>query len=329
MLAKSKKDNLIRFRCRECNKKLKATPDIVGRKVKCTKCSNVEVVPPEDRLEKFVIQEKDDDLIQAESDDDFAFLLDVNPNAGTKSDAKAGSFKISTDGGDDDDDTSESLIDDSEQLATVSENFAGAIDVRATGSNSERDEIGDFDFSQSSTADREFVGESFARKKSRSNDQEFKRKLLGLGLALSMLGLLTAGIYFGVSYLSSGPKFEAAFEELGEVFHYREAKLKLEKSGRQMGVVGRAYVATQGGANGVLGEMQKLEKTISVLTKESLVLDQAYELYKQGDSGVAKNMISDATRQMDALRIEVELKMNGFLNNKKVSANNNGGDSKK
>ena len=43
---------MIRFRCRECGKKLKADEDIIGRKVQCTRCDNVETVPPFDDLTK-------------------------------------------------------------------------------------------------------------------------------------------------------------------------------------------------------------------------------------------------------------------------------------
>lgn len=43
-------DRLIRFRCK-CGKKLKATPEIIGKKVKCTRCPRVHRVPKSDRLE--------------------------------------------------------------------------------------------------------------------------------------------------------------------------------------------------------------------------------------------------------------------------------------
>lgn len=42
-------DQLIRFRC-ECGKKLKATRDIIGKKVRCTKCVRTHLVPESDRL---------------------------------------------------------------------------------------------------------------------------------------------------------------------------------------------------------------------------------------------------------------------------------------
>ena len=43
---------MIRFRCHECGKKLKAEEDIVGRQVKCTRCDNIETVPKSDNLAK-------------------------------------------------------------------------------------------------------------------------------------------------------------------------------------------------------------------------------------------------------------------------------------
>ena len=42
-------DQLIRFRC-ECGKKLKATRDIIGKKVRCTKCTRTHRVPESDQL---------------------------------------------------------------------------------------------------------------------------------------------------------------------------------------------------------------------------------------------------------------------------------------
>ena len=42
-------DQLIRFRC-ECGKKLKATRDIIGKKVRCTKCPRTHRVPDSDCL---------------------------------------------------------------------------------------------------------------------------------------------------------------------------------------------------------------------------------------------------------------------------------------
>jgi len=42
-------DQLIRFRC-ECGKKLKATRDIIGKKVRCTKCPRTHRVPESDCL---------------------------------------------------------------------------------------------------------------------------------------------------------------------------------------------------------------------------------------------------------------------------------------
>ena len=49
MATRKKKDHLIRFRC-ECGKKLKAEPDIIGKKVQCTQCPRIHRVPPSDRL---------------------------------------------------------------------------------------------------------------------------------------------------------------------------------------------------------------------------------------------------------------------------------------
>jgi DNA-directed RNA polymerase subunit M/transcription elongation factor TFIIS len=43
---------MIRFRCKECGKKLKAEEEIIGRKVRCARCESIETVPPEDNLEK-------------------------------------------------------------------------------------------------------------------------------------------------------------------------------------------------------------------------------------------------------------------------------------
>ena len=43
---------MIRFRCKECGKKLKATEEIVGRQVKCTRCDSVETVPEVDNVAK-------------------------------------------------------------------------------------------------------------------------------------------------------------------------------------------------------------------------------------------------------------------------------------
>ena len=42
-------DHLIRFRC-ECGKKLKATRDIIGKKVRCTNCVRTHLVPESDHL---------------------------------------------------------------------------------------------------------------------------------------------------------------------------------------------------------------------------------------------------------------------------------------
>lgn len=36
---------MIRFRCKTCGKKLKADEQIVGRRVRCTKCDSIEIVP--------------------------------------------------------------------------------------------------------------------------------------------------------------------------------------------------------------------------------------------------------------------------------------------
>lgn len=39
---------MIRFRCKTCGKKLKADEQIVGRRVRCTKCDSIEIVPKGD-----------------------------------------------------------------------------------------------------------------------------------------------------------------------------------------------------------------------------------------------------------------------------------------
>jgi hypothetical protein len=49
-MANSTIKRLIRFRCK-CGKKLKATHDIIGKKVKCTRCDKVHRVPETDRLD--------------------------------------------------------------------------------------------------------------------------------------------------------------------------------------------------------------------------------------------------------------------------------------
>ena len=78
---------MIRFRCQECGKKLKADDSIVGRKVQCTRCPNVETVPSEDNLAKPLA--KNSDLLVAEES---SKRLDANMPKPVKK--KTTSFKM-------------------------------------------------------------------------------------------------------------------------------------------------------------------------------------------------------------------------------------------
>ena len=304
---------MIRFRCRECGKKLKAEEDIVGRKVKCTRCKNIETVPPEDRLDTISRREAEEnnDVIRADSDDDFDFtsasesgIYADTPGEGSKSDSRLSAAKpdfeknfqamgssVVTDEDDDEDDEF-----DDQPIIALRENTSGR------SSKSLLNTTSDGDSDSESSIDLPHPTAGFARKK-----KDNSRRNIALALSAVLAAIVIGFSWSAIStYLNRPFEYSDDFLKCREVFDYQTAIEDVNKSKRVMRVMGEAFVASNGASDLVLEDMNDYIKKVEEQTEDESILKSAYTMYVSNQPQKAKNNLVDATEKLKLLKAEIE-----------------------
>lgn len=293
---------MIRFRCKKCGKKLKADDEIIGRKVKCTRCEKVTRVPKTDNLAKVSTRPLDDRPQQVEA-------IGEEPDIGQR-------FVW------DEPDSSAESIDSDERASSL---LAEGSDDDSLILNGTSSAIGTDRLSTSRGKSEFSIHVDVDRTPAPPDDFEPRFKVVQRGssplkkwLVFAVLGIVLVGGIAGVlTYLSggnsdSGPAFTSDFESMPHVMDYRRAEMLLEKSDRFLTI---ASQATRSGPKidaDEAAELTDLHASVAELTQNSTVLTDVSKLMTANNTTDAKTLLLKSTRTLDEKRAEVDKKTRSF-----------------
>lgn len=252
---------MIRFRC-TCGKKLKADPEIIGKKVRCTKCHRVNVVPAEDQLAPLPLAEKATPMAAsllpaaaADRGDDSASrfrLPPEDPPVSSESQAPSNPFDFDLD----------LLRDDGERPLITPQSSSGDLQI-------------------------EPIAPAAFRRKPKASWVSPQRLMWGGGV-LTALALVAAGIAW---WFLSGPPFPESFESMTEVTFYRQTAGELRKAQQTFSVMSQAYLASEAPDEAQAQELRELAD--QMLSPEELdePLYQAYRMLRRGEEQKAKTLL--------------------------------------
>jgi len=316
-MATSTKDQLIRFRC-ECGKKLKATRDIIGRKVQCTQCPRIHRVPefataapkkktavtskasatkhptpqnkPQpiangDQPSLFINDElaaKEPSLLPNSDDSDARFKLDpkFDPEPTRQLPAPENIFES-----------------DPEELQ-LNTNASTTQDNQSRRSGTKPQAAFDGD----DEADHESA--SFLTQHSRYQHSINKTTMLASAAILLSLMCLTAIGWF----LASDSSLPTEFTERPEVRNYVTKVKEFRKSQQTLKIVSEAYVKSKSPTAQEREQIETFNRSIEPLANKEDKLTEALELYQTSQVDKARSALITATEALDQKIPELQAK---------------------
>lgn len=303
---------MIRFRCKKCGKKLKADDEIIGRKVKCTRCDKVARVPPTDNLAKSTPAESPSAADPTpESSGEFSFSWE-DPKS-TAEPADSGEFVPPTVMGDDEfGDAIDGLSWNGDGAALGSES-AGVVLPAVDAQSSE------FAIKVKVKADGEKESsDSFEPRFKKAQRQSLSRRSIIIGILSLLLGAGGIGAtVMVVRYLNPGQTFSAEFEKKALVLDYRRAVLQIEKSSRFLKI---ASQPSQSGANAATDDARRLSESqvnnlldrVNDMTENSTVLVDASKLFDEDNDTAARALLIQSAKVLDDQRADIDQKTRAF-----------------
>ena len=266
---------MIRFRC-QCGKKLKADESIVGRKVRCTNCGEINRVPATSTAAPGI-----NSNAAAAAPINQPIVLDVGPVSSDES--LIGNVEES-----DSFDFDPALID----LGTPATSSAAVEPLAAANP----------------VADLKIDVTTPAQRKTRSK-REFKSETLVYALltAGGLIGLVALG-WLGVWLFSGSPTYSEAFEASEPVKHYRFCLAQYDKAQRSVAVQLEIYRKTKSPPEEEVAEVEAYVEETRRFPGRETTLAAAYEKFEQGDEKGAQKLLADASRTLNRRRPELEAK---------------------
>lgn len=341
---------MIRFRCRECGKKLKAEEEIIGRKVRCTRCENVEIVPPEDNLAKrhqpkpitpksitpksiAPAGKADESAVAgkaaasneigatvkrpsqptARSTAEFSGMIGDALAASTDQDFIANSNPLAADDFADDVDA---LLGNS--LAPPRTRSDGKWSFDPDSSLAPAAEPGEFNI-EPKIEPKPAGAKSKVKSKPKFNFDFERRHLMIAGLTLGGLIAAISLVVLIAMVWRSPPVYDPDFEGLPQVAFFRNAKLNLRKSYLALETMAQADVA-MGASESADIELEGFKQSFEAMSAAA-TLDEAYELYQDSQEAKAKMLLSDRGKQMKALQVEIDDRVRGLSKSQKSRSN--------
>jgi DNA-directed RNA polymerase subunit M/transcription elongation factor TFIIS len=258
---------MIRFRCQECGKKLKADDNIVGRKVQCTRCSNIEKVPPEDNLAKPLAKETEAKQEKAKEPSEASKRLDTNKPKPIKK--KSASFKMGP----------PDLIAGDEPVEMFGHSGAGP------------------------TIDTEKFEPKFNSAKPKKSNMR-RNVVLGL-IGLGVVGTIVVVANLGW-ILNARRMLSTDYESLEEVKFYRNAVSKVERARLKMKIAGEAYLRIKSGSDEEKKAFADFNASVESKTIKSDMLEKVESLFRAGEDMKAKALLVNTGGELAELQVEVE-----------------------
>ena len=317
MATRTKKDNLIRFRC-ECGKKLKADPDIIGKKVQCTKCPRIHRVPESDRLGPKKVEPSQTPEPVGNSEP-----LATNTSAVQKTTApeeKAASHPIANN-------DLKSVAAPEHPSLIIKDELAGKepsllpksgdsdsrfkldpkFDPKPTDSLPTFEESFDFDPSDVQL-DTENSPSSKQPSRHRSQRSISKTTILASGgVVLSIMILAVIGcLAFGQV------SFPTEFTERPEVQNYVTKIKEFRKSQQTLKIVSEAYVKSKSPTPQEREQIETFNRSIEPLANEEEKLTEALKLFQASQADKARSALISATKTLDQKIPELQAKAKDF-----------------
>lgn len=264
---------MIRFRCKNCGKKLKADEQIVGRRVRCTKCDSVEIVPkPVPSAESLInghSREKDagNELLEA-------------ANAAVNVSSAPAEKEVRSEG-------------NNFEFSIPSLNPSGKEGLLGQPSSQNQQEF-----------KPQF---QLASKKVSRVRRIVMFAMIGGFLVVTLL----VAINFN-GLMKARKMLSTDYEQLEEVVYYRNAVMRLEKSYRMMDVAGRTYLAMNPNDESVAKEFEEAKSATLSRTRNSDLEKDVESYFRQGEEVKAKALLVNTAVELDAWRKEIDLKTKAF-----------------
>ena len=331
-------DQLIRFRC-ECGKKLKATRDIIGKKVRCTNCVRTHRVPATDHLPpkppqptkprklevpqptaKVTSPQRVPEVNQSQQRD----LAPPNPQKTstpkskktTASESKASKPKRNIAP------KKSSLIipdemaakepsllptnDDSHSRFKLDPKF----DPEPSDSPLKPEPTGnsEFDFD---VPDIEIAPTTLSSPTQRPNFQRTTgRTKLVLGIVAAVVGLLL--LLTTAFFVLGDSAFPQEFAEQPEVRNYVRKIEEFRKSQQTLKIVSEAYVKSKSPTAEEREQIEAFNRSIEPLANQQVKLAEALELFQASEREKARSALIAATQTLDEKIPELESKAKDF-----------------
>ena len=308
-------DQMIRFRC-ECGQKLKATRDIIGKKVRCTNCVRTHLVPESDHLppkktasvptEKNTSTEQAPEVIKSKQQDSDTSkpkrLITPKPNFPPEKSSLIIADEMAA--------KEPSLLptnDDSDSRFKLDPKFDPEPSDSPLNPNPTSN-LG-FDFGEPDVETEPTVPTPPHPQQPNFSRPTGKTKLaLGITAAVAGLILLLTTVFF----LSGDSGYPKEFSEQPEVRNYVRKIEEFRKSQRTLKIVSEAYVKSKSPTAEEREQIEAFNRSIEPLANQQIKLDEALELFKASEHEKARSALIAATQTLDEKIPELESKAKDF-----------------
>lgn len=334
-------DQLIRFRC-ECGKKLKATRDIIGRKVRCTQCVRTHRVPESDRLtpkkpqpatktptstkpklkqpavKSTPAKQAPVEIESKQQDADLSKPKKpsrTKPKTATGSKSKSRKPKSSVEA------TKKSKLIIADEMAAKEPSLLPTNDdsdsrfkldpkFDPAPSDQPLDPESNFEFD----IDTPDVETEPASPEPHFNRPSFRRST-GNSKLLLIITAATAGLLLlaAIVWLAFGDSaYPQEFSERPEVRNYVNKIAEFRKSQRTLKIVSEAYVKSKSPTAQEREQIEAFNRSIEPLANEQDKLDEALELFQASEHEKARTALIAATQTLDQKIPELQAKAKDF-----------------
>ena len=337
-----KMDQLIRFRC-ECGKKLKATRDIIGKKVRCTNCVRTHLVPESDYLPPKKSQPGSKSTASTNPEVDQPSKKNTSTEQTATVEPKRQNLPVpqptqTTDPKPNKIPLSKSKV--SKPALDIAPSKSSLIipDVMAakepsllptnddSGSRFKLDpkfdpEPSDSPLNPTSNLEFDFDAPDVETEQAMPpprlpapQQPNFKHSTgktkLVLVIAAATVGLLL--LITTVFFLSGDSDYPQEFSEQPEVRNYVNKVEEFRKSQRTLKIVSEAYVKSKSPTTEEREQIEAFNRSIEPLADQQLKLDEALELFKASEYEQARSALIVATQTLSEKIPELESKAKDF-----------------
>jgi hypothetical protein len=277
---------MIRFRCQDCGKKLKADETIIGRRVECSQCGQVTRVP------------QTDNLALPESKPIMAKPLGATESKSLSSKLNQPSSRLET---------------SKPKLKKPKLDRETPVDIGLPELNDDEGPIEMISHAAPEVAiDVNKFEPRFKSAKKSERSPLTRNIILGVVGFLILAGGVTLALNRG-RIMDAWASLSTDYARSEEVLFYRNAVSNLEKARRQMYIAGRSLIALKSVDAAESEEIDSYNESIIAMTTGSKVLDQFEQLIWDGEENKAKALLVNTAVELANVRKEVDQKTASYV----------------